>query len=390
MAEVVISYARDNQATARQLAEAVEREGYDVWWDDSDASDADAVTEQIVGAKASIVIWSSVAIGSDEVRAEASVARALKKLIQASADDKTPPAPFATDDIIAISSWIGAPDHKGWLAIKAALESMCGRPAAEQTVPPEPASPELAPAAESPATLAANAVEPVAAAAAPPAQASTTPPASEPAAAPAAPAPPPAAAATAASQKKSNGLVLAIVAVVLVGLVGGGGYYYWTYMRPAAAVVATAEPEQNEAAPQPAAPTQPATPPVGIPELGPAAEEFTREAVITASSGFAAVRSAPSALGINIARINPGETFSTYPQTGDWWRVRTASGTIGYMAQSDIRIRDPEAERRSRERAERRQRGPRVRYVNSENMRLFCEGAGKGTPNCRTFRRNER
>jgi hypothetical protein len=33
---------------------------------------------------------------------------------------------------------------------------------------------------------------------------------------------------------------------------------------------------------------------------------------------------------------------------------------------------------------------PRIKYRYSENMRLFCERAGKGTPQCRTFRRNVR
>lgn len=47
------------------------------------------------------------------------------------------------------------------------------------------------------------------------------------------------------------------------------------------------------------------------------------------------------------------------------------------------------AQRPSRPRTE-RPRGPRVRYINSEVMRQFCDGAGKGTPQCRTFRANTR
>ncbi len=405
MADVVISYARDNQATVRQLAEAVGREGYDVWWDDSDASDADAVTDQIVAAKAVVVVWSDAAAASDQVRAEASVARALKKLVQASADDKPPPPPFAAADMISISSWIGTPDHPGWLKIKAALEASCGKPSEETTALPEPesgaeAAAVAAPAAEEatrppepmpvPAEPAAPAAEPAAATAAP----APMPEPAAPAVAAAAAAPPPAAGATppltTPAKSSNSGLVIAVAAVLLLAVLGGG--WWWMQNRaPSAEVAAVPAPAENVAAPQPVGPTQPSTPPIGIPPMAPAADEFTRQAVVQDPSGYAVVRSAPSALGINIGRVNSGESFSTYPQTGEWWRVRTASGAVGYMAQSSIRLRDANAEanaeRRARDRAERARR-PRVRYVNSENMRAFCQGAGAGTPECRSFRRN--
>ena len=34
--------------------------------------------------------------------------------------------------------------------------------------------------------------------------------------------------------------------------------------------------------------------------------------------------------------------------------------------------------------------GPRINRRNAENMRLFCERAGRGTPQCRTFQRQLR
>ena len=38
MADVVICYAPDNQASARQLADAIRAEGWTVWYDDSPAA----------------------------------------------------------------------------------------------------------------------------------------------------------------------------------------------------------------------------------------------------------------------------------------------------------------------------------------------------------------
>ena len=66
---------------------------------------------------------------------------------------------------------------------------------------------------------------------------------------------------------------------------------------------------------------------------------------------------------------------------------------MGRLYGASLRLSDPVADRRvaeRRERAERERRRPRIRYVNSENMRAFCEGPGKGTAECRTFRRNVR
>ena len=50
MADVVISYAPENEATARQLGEALARRGYEVWRPEggSGAGNSDAVTDRIV------------------------------------------------------------------------------------------------------------------------------------------------------------------------------------------------------------------------------------------------------------------------------------------------------------------------------------------------------
>ena len=76
MADVVICYAPDNQASARQLADAIRAEGWTVWYDESPAAgSAGGVTEQILNAKAAVVVWSASAVASEWVRADANVAR---------------------------------------------------------------------------------------------------------------------------------------------------------------------------------------------------------------------------------------------------------------------------------------------------------------------------
>ena len=76
-ADIFLSYSREDQATARRFAEALQREGFSVWWDQAlDAGENfDKVTEQALKeAKAVVVLWSKKSVDSQWVRAEATQA----------------------------------------------------------------------------------------------------------------------------------------------------------------------------------------------------------------------------------------------------------------------------------------------------------------------------
>lgn len=140
LADVFISYSRANQKLVRQLAEAVKREGYDLWWDEElppHLSYGDVITEKIGAAKAAIVVWSQDAAASEWVRAEADVARNQRKLIQTSIDDRMPPMPFNQIQFASIGDWRGEDDHPGWMKVKASLAALCG-PARAPVIPAPP------------------------------------------------------------------------------------------------------------------------------------------------------------------------------------------------------------------------------------------------------------
>lgn len=362
MVDVVLCASRENDATIRQLADAVGRLGYSLWQDESPAPDPasfDAVSAQIGAAKAVIVIWSEAAAASDWVRAEANVAAGQKKLVQLSADGRAPPIPFDPAQMISILTWRGEDDHPGWRGVKAALATLCGPPQAPAApVPPAPPPPPP------PAPV----VEP--AAALPPAN----------------PAP--------AGKSKTPVILLLLGLIVIAGAAAG---YYWLYWRAPASPPASAENGiAAETAPAPQFPAGFTPPPdAEAPSAAPSEDRFDREAVVQDPAGYAIVRSAPTELGLTVARVNAGETVSTFAQSGDYWRVRTASGQTGYVEAASLRLREAApapgpmatgpAAPPPRPATPRPVRS-RIVKENSGVMSAFCDNAGRGTPQCRAYR----
>ena len=77
MSDIFISYKREEQPQARKLANALEREGWTVWWDPKlrAGDDFDKIIEAVLNeSRCVIVLWSEKSLASDYVRAEASEA----------------------------------------------------------------------------------------------------------------------------------------------------------------------------------------------------------------------------------------------------------------------------------------------------------------------------
>jgi len=138
MVDVFISYSRTDLAAVTRLAEAVEAEGYEVWWDADlppHLSYGDVITAKIGMAKAAIVVWSEASVASEWVRAEADMARNQKKLVQTALDNVMPPLPFNQIQFAEMGDWQGEPDHPGWRKVKASLAELCGRGGAAEPRP---------------------------------------------------------------------------------------------------------------------------------------------------------------------------------------------------------------------------------------------------------------
>jgi hypothetical protein len=84
MADIFVSYARDDRFIASQMAENLERHAYSVWWDYhivGGESFRAAIEEQLASALGVVVIWSASSVRSHFVLEEASAALAGGKLI---------------------------------------------------------------------------------------------------------------------------------------------------------------------------------------------------------------------------------------------------------------------------------------------------------------------
>ena len=113
MADVFLSYKREDAARVTKLVAALRSAGLDLWWDQDIPPSApwEATIERALAeAKAVIVCWSPHAVASENVRSEARVARKDGRLIQLFLKPCQPPLFFGERQGIDLSSWRGKPD----------------------------------------------------------------------------------------------------------------------------------------------------------------------------------------------------------------------------------------------------------------------------------------
>ena len=84
MADIFISYSKQSQAQAKELAQELRAKGLSVWFDTSlvpGDNFSDVIMAELAQARAAIVIWDAISVKSEWVRSEASRARARRILI---------------------------------------------------------------------------------------------------------------------------------------------------------------------------------------------------------------------------------------------------------------------------------------------------------------------
>lgn len=130
MADVFLSYNREDQPRARTVADALEAEGFSIWWDAAlrAGETYDEVTEQnLRQAAAVVVLWSKRSVNSKWVRAEATVGERSSTLVPALLEECDRPVRFELVQTADLSRWRGDRGDPQWRGFVADIRTAVAR-----------------------------------------------------------------------------------------------------------------------------------------------------------------------------------------------------------------------------------------------------------------------
>ena len=137
MADIFLSYSRADRPIAQVVAEALEAEGFSVWWDKvlSAGQTYDEVTENMLrDSSIVVVLWSLTSVKSKWVRAEATLGERSSTVIPAMIEDAERPIMFELTQTADLIGWSGDRSGQRWQDfvsdIRGALSRAEGSPVA--------------------------------------------------------------------------------------------------------------------------------------------------------------------------------------------------------------------------------------------------------------------
>jgi hypothetical protein len=142
--KLFISYSRKDKAIARRVADALEIQGYDVFWDAEIPPGQKFDTyifSQLEQSDAVVVLWSRHSIASDYVKEEADYAKTNSVLVPLRIDETSLPFGFARIHTTDIFHWQGSIQDSEWRRVVEAIESSIQ--ARRSSLPPEPETEEV-------------------------------------------------------------------------------------------------------------------------------------------------------------------------------------------------------------------------------------------------------
>ena len=132
MADLFISYKREDRRVAERLSIALEQLGFDVWWD-FELLSGDGfrkIIERVIDeCSTTIVLWSELSRESTFVVDEATYSREQNKLCPARIDDCRLPLGFGGDHVVDLRGWEGEMGHDGLQGLIRAVEAKTGKKA---------------------------------------------------------------------------------------------------------------------------------------------------------------------------------------------------------------------------------------------------------------------
>jgi len=138
MADIVLSYARENREQAELLAGALENAGWSVWWDRAilpGVSYEKVIEAELSSARCVVALWSAAARESNWVRDEATLALSRNVLVSVLLDDSEPPLGFRQQQTAHLKNWDGSATDPAFAILTQGIAHVVGR-AGSQTVAP--------------------------------------------------------------------------------------------------------------------------------------------------------------------------------------------------------------------------------------------------------------
>jgi tetratricopeptide (TPR) repeat protein len=145
MANIFLSYDREDVARARPIAALLERTGHSVWWDRQIKAGGEfgaEIEEALNAADKVVVLWSERSVKSAWVRDEAAVGRDSGRLVPARLDGTLPPLGFRQFQTIDLSTWSGRSNAR---QVRDLLEAIGIAPSSRPVDPPAPPQRRSAP-----------------------------------------------------------------------------------------------------------------------------------------------------------------------------------------------------------------------------------------------------
>jgi adenylate cyclase len=143
MADIFLSYSRQDKARATALVAALEVEGWSVWWDPdiTPGQEFDAlITQQLEASRSLIVIWTPNSVDSRWVRGEARDAADRGVLVPVRYDNAKLPIDFRAVHTTDLDGWSEDRQSAPFRSLCKALEAILGapkKPAAAASVAPK-------------------------------------------------------------------------------------------------------------------------------------------------------------------------------------------------------------------------------------------------------------
>jgi len=131
MADIFISYAREDRDVAERLAGSLETYGWSVFWDRRTPAGRrfrDYIAEELDAAHCVVTLWSPHGIASHWVCEESDEALNRGILVPVRIGQVTPPLGFRSIQCAELIDWVGDEDHPGFRQMMDDLEANLGAP----------------------------------------------------------------------------------------------------------------------------------------------------------------------------------------------------------------------------------------------------------------------